>query len=263
MMAFSAAACDVRVGDKGGVFVDVDPRGRAEDESTLTFPLAKGGQIELHTDDSNIEIVRAAGTSVEVHSRRVIRAGTDAEARKLLEQQPVTVEATPDRVIIRTVKADGQEARRRRGRVNYRLAVPVGSIVTARNENGVVTLDNVEGRFVIRSTNGGVEGKAVSGGFDIEIVNGEVVLQVNSLTSDLRVKTVNGDIVLGLPKNVNGTIEATSVNDALMLDDSLPVVSPTRDRGSLLARLGTGTGPRIDLQSTNGAVQLGAGRPPG
>jgi len=263
MMAFSAAACDVRVGDKGGVFVDVDPRGRAEDQSTLTFPLAKGGQIELHTDDSNIEIVRAAGTSVEVQSRRVVRAGTDAEARKLLEQQPVTVEATPDRVIIRTVKADGPEARRRRGRVNYRLAVPVGSIVTARNENGGVTLDNVEGRFVIRSTNGGVEGKAVSGGFDIEIVNGEVVLQVNSLTSDLRVKTVNGDIVLGLPKNVNGTIEATSVNDALMLDDGLPVVSPTRDRGSLFARLGTGAGPRIDLQSTNGAVQLGVGRPPG
>jgi hypothetical protein len=132
MMAFSAAACDVRVGDKGGVFVDVDPRGRAEDQSTLTFPVAKGGQIELHTDDSNIEIVRAAGTSVEVQSRRVVRAGTDAEARKLLGQQPVTVEATPDRVIIHTVKADGPEARRRRGRVNYRLAVPVGSIVTAR-----------------------------------------------------------------------------------------------------------------------------------
>lgn len=238
-------------------------RGRAEDESTQTYDLVKVGRIELDTDDSNIEIVRAAGTSVEVRGRRVVRAGTDAEAPKLLEQQPFTVEAAPDRVVIRTVKAEGPEGRRRRGRVNDRLAVPVGSIVTARNENGEMTLDNVEGRFVIRSTNGGIEGTALSGGLDIEIVNGEVVLQVHSLTSDLRVKTVNGGIVLGLPKNVNGTIEARSVNDALMLDDSLPVVSPARDRRSLFAKLGTGTGPRIDLETTNGAVQLGAGRPPG
>jgi DUF4097 and DUF4098 domain-containing protein YvlB len=261
LAAIGTVACDVRVSDKG-ISLDVNEGGRAEDESTQTYPLAKGGRVELETENSDIEIRQAAGTTVEVQTRRRVRAKTDEEARALLKQQYSTVETTPDRVVIKSVKAEGVEAFRRRVRVDYQVSVPRGSIVTLKNQNGGVTLDNVEGRFTVGSTNGRIVGRKVSGAVDIETVNGGVMMEMAAVTGDIRIRTVNGGVIMGLPKNTNGTLEATTVNGGVSVNDTLPLVNATRDRQRLSAKLGTGTGPRIELQTTNGGVRLAGGAAP-
>src|SRR5512134_1138750 len=108
--AGGATACDVRVRDDGGVSLDVSEGGRAEDESTQTYPLTKGGRIELQIENGDIELVGGKGTAVDVHSTRRARANNDEAARQLLKQQYFTVEAAPDRLSIRSVKPEAQEA---------------------------------------------------------------------------------------------------------------------------------------------------------
>jgi len=260
--AVGAAGCDVRVSDKGGVSLDINEGGRAEDESTRTYPLAKGGRIELETQNSSVELIQATGAAIEVHARRQVRAKTDDEAQVLLKEQSFTVETAPDRVTIRGAKLEGLEGFRRRIRTDYRISVPVGAVVSIKNENGSVTLNDVEGRFTIGMTNGRIDGRKVSGGFVAETVNATVILQLASVTDNVRVTTVNGHALIGLPSNLNATVEASAVNGGVIVREGLTVEAATKDRQRLSGRLGTGSGPRIELNTTNGNVRLGAGDPP-
>ena len=261
LAVWGTAGCDVRVNDKGDIDVDINEGGRAEDESTHTYPLSKGGRIELQTQNGRIELNRAAGPGVEVRARRQVRAKTDDEARALLKEQSFTVETTPDRVTIRSEK-QGLEGFRRRVRTEFSISVPVGAIVSIKSENGEIDLNNVDGRFAINSTNGRIVGRRVSGGFVAETVNGTVVLQLESVTDNVRITTVNGHALVGLPAKMNATVEASAINGGVIVRDDLPVETTTRERQRLSGRLGTGTGPRIELSTTNGNVRLGGGAPP-
>lgn len=261
LAAWGAAGCDVRVNDKGDIDVDINEGGRAEDESTHTYPLSKGGRIDLQTENGRIELNRATGPGVDVRARRQVRAKTDDEARALLKQQSFTVETTPDRVSIRSEK-QGLEGFRRRVRTEYVISVPVGAIVSIKSENGEIDLNEVDGRFTIHSTNGRIVGRGVSGGFVAETVNGTVVLRLASVADNVRITTVNGHALVGLPANLNATVEASAINGGVIVREGLTIVPTPTDRQRLSGRLGTGTGPRIELNTTNGNVRLGAGEPP-
>jgi hypothetical protein len=262
LAAMVVPGCDVRVDDKGGVSLDVNEGGRAEDESTQTYPLAKGGRIEIDTAFSRIELIKATGAGVEVHARRQVRAKTDEEAKTVLKEQSFAVETAPDRVAIRAAKPEGLEGFRRRIRTDYRISVPAGAIVTVKNENGGVDLNDVDGRFTITSTNARIMGRGVSGGFVAETVNTTVILQMASVTDTIKITTVNGHALVGLPSNLNATVEASAINGAVIVREGMNVVTTTKDRQRLSGKLGNGSGPRIELNTTNGNVRLGAGEPP-
>jgi hypothetical protein len=104
-----AAGCDVRVSDKGGVSLDINEGGRAEDESTQSYPLSKGGRIDLETNNGGSSSFARPALRGGARPRQV-RAKTDEEAKELLKQQSFTVETTPDRVTIRAAKPEGLEA---------------------------------------------------------------------------------------------------------------------------------------------------------
>jgi len=93
-------------------------------------------------------------------------------------------------------------------------------------------------------------------------VNGGVIVQMAAVTSDIRIRTVNGGVIMGLPQGLNATLEANTVNGGVIVNDSLPLQAATRERQHLSAKLGNGSGPRIDLQTTNGGVRLAGGEAP-
>jgi hypothetical protein len=261
LAAACGSACDVRVNEQG-VSLDVSEGGRAEDESTRSYPLAKGGRLEIDTAFSEVELVRSDVASVDVRVRRRVRAKTDQEAQALLKEQYFTIETGPDLVSIKAIRPEGAEAFRRRVRVDYRVSVPVGSRVTIKNENGTVTLGDVDGRFIVNNTNGRIHGRRVTGGFEAQTVNGMVILELLSVTGDVRITTVNGHALVGLPPKMNGTIEASAINGAVFVREDLEVAAATKDRQRLSGRLGTGSGPKIELHTTNGNVRVGTGAPP-
>lgn len=255
LAAAAAAACDVRVNDKG-VSLDVSEGGRAEDEWKRTYNLAAGGQFELHAFAGDVNIGPAAGTVVEVLATREAHAKTDEEARALLGTSQIAEEVAADRVRIDGTQLKGQRDFRRGIRISYTVGLPPGLNVRIRNEFGRVMLENVTGRFSITSTNSRIEAEGVSGEFEIETVNGGIVMEMAALTGDVRMRTVNGGIVLHLPTNANATLDATTINGGVSVDDSLKLTPTTKEPQRLSARLGTGTGPRIELSTTNGGVNL-------
>ena len=91
---------------------------------------------------------------------------------------------------------------------------------------------------------------------------GECVAFTADVTDDIRITTVNGALMLGLPPNANAAIEASAINGSVIVFDTLPMNAQTKERQRLSGRLGPGSGPRIELQATNGNVRLGGGKPP-
>jgi hypothetical protein len=257
--ALAMPACDIRVNDKG---VSLSERsGRAEDTWTRTYDVTKGGRFELETAFGGIEVLPSAGSSVEVVATRMVRARTDEAAAEILKQLEMQEEVSPERVSLKSSPLN-RAASFQRVNVEYQVKVPAGLTVVIRNEFGNVNLNKVTGRFDVSVTNGRIAGEAVSGALEAQTVNGQVIMEMANVTDDIRITTVNGAVMLGLPADANATIEASAINGSVIVFDSLPVNAQTKERQRLLGRLGTGSGPRIELQATNGNVRLGGGKPP-
>jgi DUF4097 and DUF4098 domain-containing protein YvlB len=146
--------------------------------------------------------------------------------------------------------------------LDYQVKVPPGLSIVIKSEFGNVTLNKVQGRFDVSVTNGRISGQGVSGALQAQTVNGQVIMEMADVTDDIRITTVNGALMLGVPPNTNAAIEASAINGGVIVFESLPVDAQTKERQRLSGRLGTGKGPRIELHATNGNVRLGGGKPP-
>lgn len=256
MTAVLASGCDVRVNDKG-VSLNVNEGGRADENWTRTYTLSKGGRFELESMNGNIDVAPTEGPAFELTMHRAVRARSDAEAQGLLKQWQIVEDVSADRVAVRAAKAPNLEGDSwQRVRVDYRLSVPADATVSLRTENGRIGLDKVRGRFIGAVTNGHIDGRGVSGGLDLSTVNGGIEMRMIAVTSDVRMSTVNGGVLLFLPPDANGMIDAVTVNGGVQVEQGVRVVPPKGNQRGLSARLGTGAGPRIELRTTNGGVRL-------
>jgi len=258
-----AAGCDVRVSDKGSISVDL-AHGKATDEWTRTYTIAKGGRLEIVNDTGAIEIGRSAGATVDVRAMREARSDSDDGARALLGRVEMNEQVTPDSVRIEARAPEGVaggRGLRRFGRgsgltIEYRVLLPAGLSATFRTENGQIRLDNVDGRLEVASTNGGITGRAVSGSLKASAVNGGVQLGFDALHDDVEVTVVNGGVRIEVPRSLDADLEASTVNGGVRVDDDLPLDASVRDRVRVTGRINKG-GPRIVLHTTNGGVRVG------
>lgn len=260
---FLAAGCDVRVSDKGDVSVDL-AHGKATDEWTRTYSIARGGRLEIVNDTGAIDIGRSEGAAVEVRAMREARGDSDDGASALLRRVDMNEQVTPDHVRIEArTPADATSGRglSRFGRrsavtIEYRVRLPQGLSATVRTENGQVRLDNVDGRLEVASTNGGITGRAVSGSLMASAINGGVQLGFDTLRDDVEVTVVNGGIRIEVPKSLDAELDATTVNGGVRVDDDVPLDASVRERLRVTGRINKG-GPRIVLHTTNGGVRVG------
>jgi hypothetical protein len=255
-LAASLAACDIQVGEQGLSVEMVE--GKASDEWTRSYALAAGGQFEIVNHYGAIDVFPAAGSQVEVRAAREVKSRTDERARELLEQITIDEQVAPGRVRLETNQPRGGGFRERLT-VAYRVNVPPGLVVSLRSEDGGLRLENVDGRFTVSSTNGMVTGRGVSGAIDATSVNGGIVMQLRSVTGDSHLTTVNGGIRFDVQPGVNATLEASGVNQGIIVGDGFPLETTERERRRVAGRINKG-GPTIILRTTNGGIVIGAGR---
>jgi DUF4097 and DUF4098 domain-containing protein YvlB len=260
---FACAACDVKVGD-GGMSFDVT-QGRAEDEWTRTYTLAKGSHLEIVSGGGPVNVTPSAGETVEIRIIREGRAATDEAAQQALKEETITEEVTPDRVKVQTTRSARENSAplgRRRISTEYRVSLPPGLNVAIRAENADVSLNEVQGQFTLENTNGGFRARGLSGSITATTVNGIIDVDMMQLAGDVTATTVNGPVRIGLPDDINATLEARSVNGIVTVDPDLPFTPTERERARLSGRFGKG-GPAVILNTTNGPVsiaQAGRGR---
>jgi DUF4097 and DUF4098 domain-containing protein YvlB len=143
------------------------------------------------------------------------------------------------------------------------VRIPKGLNVTLKTQNGEVRLDNIEGpRIEAATTNGGISGRGVSGAVEASTVNGGIQMDLQAVTGETRMVTVNGGVILAVGPGVNANLEATVVNGGVAVQDGLRLSEDERSRQRVSGRIGSG-GPRLVVQTTNGGVRVGPLAVPG
>jgi hypothetical protein len=254
-LALLAAACDVRVDEKG-VSLDI-VEGKATDEWSRTYTLQKNGQLEIVNASGTIEAFPATGSQVEVRIQREAKSKSDDAAQAILKGLRVVEEVAPDRVKVDARQEGQQRGFLERVRMNFRVNVPPGLRVSFRTENGNVVLENVQGDISASATNGNVNGRGLEGPLQVSSVNGTIQMELSSVAGDVHLSTVNGRIRLTIPVGANATLEASAVNGGVAIDDALGLKESDRDMRHVSGQFNAG-GPRLELQTTNGPIRVSA-----
>ncbi len=261
ILAAGVSACDVKVGDGGGLSVDI-ASGKASDEWVRTYDVSPGGQVEVVNVNGPIEARPSPDGRLEIRASRTASFGTEEQARAALASLTMETAVQPDRVAIEAkVPDEGESGRRSRVSIRYRLLVPKGLRVTLRTQNGGVTVDGLDGAVIASTTNGGITGRQLSGPVEGTTVNGGVRVDLSAISAEVRLSAVNGGVFLEVPPTAAASVEATAVNGGVTIDQRLSGASVRRDESSTgptkhLSVPLNGGGPRVNLQTTNGGVRV-------
>lgn len=252
--ALMLAACDVKVDDRGGVSVNI-VEGRAADEWTRTYTVAKGGRVELATASGDINVVPAAGSAVEVRATREARARSDEAAQAVLKNLLMQEKVSDGSVHIDAGGFPGSPGFRQNVRVEFRVSVPPSLIVSLKTDRGNINIENAEGTFIVASTNGQIGARALAGSLDATGVNGPIQVGIAEVKGDVRLATVNGPVRLYLPADVKARVDASTVNGGVTVDPAFNLKAADETRTHVSGTI-NGGGAKIELRTTNGPVQI-------
>jgi Toastrack DUF4097 len=229
--------------------------GRATDDWTRSYPLARDGELQIIGGNGSVDIQGGTGTTVEVRAERVARASTDAAAREILPRIAIREDASPDKVVLQTEGLAGivigVEVT-----VNYHVTMPSTARARVRAVNGDVTVADLNAQVVLSSTNGEVIGRNLRGGVDARAVNKGVTIGLGAFGRDpVDLRATNGSVDLTLPSDVNASLEANHVNGSFDIKDlafePFGDQTPRRARG----RLNAGGAP-ITITTVNGNIRV-------
>ena len=109
---------------------------------------------------------------------------------------------------------------------------------TIRTQNGAITVTDHDGYVDIRCTNGTVEATAVAGVGRVETVNGAISLELDSIRTDVDVRSSTGEIDL-----LVGDIDASVTIETTIGSIEAPLLGESRSsigHTTVTGRLGTG-----------------------
>jgi DUF4097 and DUF4098 domain-containing protein YvlB len=139
--------------------------------------------------------------------------------------------------------------------VRFQVAVPEGVGFTAYVVNGSVTATDLESDVTAYTVNGSVD-ISTSLHATAGSVNGSIdaTIGIRDLDYDLTYATVNGDVRLRVPTDMNADVQLQTVNGSVTAEMAFTVVSP----GDIRGVLGLG-GRRLVMTTVNGSLELDTG----
>ena len=224
-----------------------------------SYPLSRNGNVSVSNVNGSI--------IVEAWNREEVRleATKIADSKETLASVEIKVTSTADSF---SVEADydglkwnnrGGENRGRKIEVQFKLSVPSGAVLNdIETVNGDVTVSNFTNITKISAVNGDVTATNLQGAASLSTVNGKVTADFDRVDrgSKINLNTVNGNVSLVIPSNVNATIKADSLNGNITNDFGLPVRKGQYVGRDLYGRIGSGEA-QIKLNSVNGPLSIG------
>jgi DUF4097 and DUF4098 domain-containing protein YvlB len=223
----------------------------AEQTWEKTLPLVQGGTLNLVNVNGSVEVRGWDRDAVEIRAVKTARNAED------LQRVQIEVKAIPGRVEILTHYPDeeGVDAA-----VEYHVRVPqhvaLERVVTV---NGSINVAGVEGNGELRTVNGNVEAYNCAGSLSARTTNGNIREELSRFDADAALETVNGTVLISLPRSTNAQVEAQSMNGDVRSDLTISMLSGYVP-GKVSGKLGKG-GPSLRLHSVNGAIQISALKP--
>jgi len=229
--------------------------------------MSAGQTLEIKGVNGDVRAVLASGSEAEVTATKNSRRSDPDEVEiKVIEHADgVTICAvypTPRRSRQENECAPGDEGHMNTENndvnVTFVVKVPRGVHYAGRTVNGEIRVAGLESNVDVSTVNGSVRvsttGRAVA-----NTVNGSIEASMGNADwdEDVAFTTVNGEISLDLPAEVNAELRASTVNGDIISDFPVTVrgrFGPRRVSGTL----GRG-GHELELETVNGSITLRKG----
>lgn len=235
--------------------IDFVPRAEAREEWKKTYTVDADASLEIANTNGTIVVRPGSGSDIEIVATRIAKAGTEEEAKKLLQEMSIEESASAS-----GVRLSSRTRRINWGRsqyhVNYEVRAPKGITLRLGATNGSIDVADWDGRVEMDATNGSLEGAGLSGPVKAETTNGRVELRFDALHQDgVTVDTTNGRVTVELPRDAKGRLLARVTNGGIDVDglEVEPSSSNTRRRYEATIN---GGGPTIGIETTNGSISV-------
>ena len=216
-----------------------------------TVPLSANGEVSLGNINGNVEITGWDRNEVQIDAVK------QARDQQRLDEARIEVETGSYYVHIKT-EYPKHGTNNNPASVHYQLHVPQNARLNHISlVNGSLMVEKVNGELEANLVNGKAHINDLVGPVDISSVNGGIEATYVSLNNvrDIKLKSVNGSIQLGLPDSPNAEIKASTVNGGIRTDFALQVKGEFVGH-HLSGTLGSG-GTRIELSNVNGSIHIG------
>jgi DUF4097 and DUF4098 domain-containing protein YvlB len=236
--------------------------------------IARGKYVEIKGVNGDIRAELASGNQVDLEASKSARRSDPASVTVQVVEHDgnVTICAvypTPPPSSRRNRSGDddgpnecrpGDEGRMNTSnndaRVDFRVRVPEGVELRARNVNGGVTAASLRSDVEAYTVNGGVS-VSTTGVASAESVNGAINVTMGAARwkQPLDYRTVNGSITLNLPSSVAAEIRAETLNGSITSDFPMTIQSSRRRGRRITGAIGSG-GQQLIISTVNGSVRL-------
>lgn len=144
-----------------------------------------------------------------------------------------------------------------RASVRFKVTVPATAVCEKlETVNAGLTLDGLRGPVNAETVNGGIHATNLGGSAKLETVNGSIRADFAAIAADQKIsaETVNGKIVIRVPKNAGLTFHAETVNGGIDCDFPIELVGK-KHRHELSGRIGDGRAT-LNTETVNGSIHL-------
>jgi len=179
-----------------------DNRYLIEREEKMVMPLSPGSVLDINNEDGNITILGSDTDECQVESEFTIKAPTEDAAQELSKE--VSLEMTPTSKGL-SIKLDHPKntPQNHSYSANLQIKVPVKTNVTLHNEDGNITIKNLDGQIKVYIEDGNIKCENVSADVELKHEDGNIDIIKSSLTN-CKINKEDGNIVC---ENVSGNID--------------------------------------------------------
>jgi DUF4097 and DUF4098 domain-containing protein YvlB len=201
--------------------------------------LASGQTI--HVENVSGDVIASPGEKFSAVVTLTAWASTSEKAAELLKKTEISSEHDDDGWSLETV-LPGSHGRRNNHSNNglpcqqckvvarYEIVVPPGVTAELSTVNGDVRVKDVDGELTLESVNGSIEVRGARRGLSLQTVNGHIdaVAQALPAGADVSLQSVNGNVMLTLPKDAHFDFGASTMNGTIVSTFPLPPSPGTR-----------------------------------
>ncbi len=232
---------------------------RVRKEVHKSYPMAQDGTVGLRNVNGNALVKVWNKNEVKIDA---VKYADDEDA---LNQLRIRVTTEGNGIEIETRYPDQNRRNNDNGaRVDYVITVPrTASLRHFKIVNGKIDIDRVEGKVDASTVNGEIIASGLSQSCEFKTVNGKVNAVFSSLPGDAAVKieSVNGPLVVKLPRDVNATITANVTTGSISNEFGLETYQESHPHSlvkvgdSLKGKIGDGKAD-IRLSAVNGSIRI-------
>jgi DUF4097 and DUF4098 domain-containing protein YvlB len=238
------------------------------EEFQQSYDVAAGTVLTVDNQNGNIIVEGWNNDDVEVYAEKVTLYGQS-------ELDKVSIDVTTgNEMIVKTTYTNlFWFISPPRVTVNYIIKVPADvSVEQLETTNGDISLEGTTGDTDLISSNGNIDVKDVDGSVDVETTNGGITIEdttgvrgaettngaisceIQSLSSNVEIKTTNGAITAYVAEDLDADLSMSTTNGVITIHDvqlDLESSSTTSVEGTM----GDG-GYDLTIETTNGSIDL-------